>query len=131
MSDALKVLAGVLIAVILGLTLRQQGKDMALLLSILACCMVLVVCMVYIEPVIDFIETLQSISGAQNEIFQVLLKSVGIGLIGVIASLVCSDSGNAALAKAIQILTSAVVLGLSLPLMQALLDLVKQMLEEV
>lgn len=131
MSDALKVLAGVLIAVILGLTLRQQGKDMALLLSILACCMVLVVCMVYIEPVIDFIETLQSISGAQNEIFQVLLKSVGIGLIGEIASLVCSDSGNAALAKAIQILTSAVVLWLSLPLMQALLELVKQMLEEV
>lgn len=131
MSDALKVLAGVLIAVILGLTLRQQGKDMALLLSILACCMVLVVCMVYIEPVIDFIETLQSISGAQNEIFQILLKSVGIGLIGEIAALVCSDSGNAALAKAIQILTSAVVLWLSLPLMQALLDLVKQMLEEV
>lgn len=131
MSDALKVLAGVLIAVILGLTLRQQGKDMALLLSILACCMVLVVCVVYIEPVIDFIETLQSISGAQNEIFQILLKSVGIGLIGEIAALVCSDSGNAALAKAIQILTSAVVLWLSLPLMQALLDLVKQMLEEV
>lgn len=131
MSDALKVLAGVLIAVILGLTLRQQGKDMALLLSILACCMVLVVCMVYIEPVIDFIETLQSISGAQNEIFQILLKSVGIGLIGEVAALVCSDSGNAALAKAIQILTSAVVLWLSLPLMQALLDLVKQMLEEV
>ena len=131
MSDALKVLAGVLIAVILGLTLRQQGKDMALLLSILACCMVLVVCVVYIEPVVDFIETLQSISGAQNEIFQILLKSVGIGLIGEIAALVCSDSGNAALAKAIQILTSAVVLWLSLPLMQALLDLVKQMLEEV
>ena len=60
----------------------------------------------------------------------ILMKAVGIGLIAEIAALVCSDAGNASLAKAIGILSSAVMLWLSLPLLQGLLELVQNMLGE-
>jgi hypothetical protein len=52
-------------------------------------------------------------------------------LIGELAGLICSDAGNAALAKSIQILTTAVILWLSIPLFESLLDLVQAILGEL
>ena len=126
-----KIVAGALIAVILGLSLRQQGKDIALLLSIAACCMAIIAGAVYIRPVITFLENLQELAELQDTSFQILLKAVGIGLIGEIACLICGDSGNAALGKSIQILTTGVLLYLSLPLMNALLEMVQKILGEL
>ena len=131
MDTALKVILGALITVILGLTLRQQGKDIALLLSVAVCCMVIAVGVGYLTPVLDFVHQLQESTGTDPEFLRILLKSVGIGLVAELAALICKDAGNAALSKTIQILATAVILWLALPLMQSLLELVQKMLEEV
>ncbi len=126
-----QVLGGVLIAVVLALILHQQGKDMALILSIAMCCMVLIAAMAYLKPVIAFIRELQSIGKLDNDMVRIMLKAVGIGLTAEIASLICTDAGNGALGKTVQILASAVILWLGLPLMQALMDMIQQMMGEV
>lgn len=131
MDAVLKVVGGALIAVILGLTLRQQGKDIALLLSAAVCCMVVAVGVAYLTPVVDFVRQLQENTGTDPEFLRILLKSVGIGLLGEIAGLICADAGNAALGKTVQILTASVILWLSLPLMSTLLELVRKMMEDV
>ena len=131
MDAVLKVVGGALIAVILGLTLRQQGKDIALLLSAAVCCMVVAVGVAYLTPVVDFVRQLQENTGTDPEFLRILLKSVGIGILGEIAGLICADAGNAALGKTVQILTASVILWLSLPLMSTLLELVQKMMEEV
>ena len=48
---------------------------------------------------------------------------------GEIAALVCGDAGNAALSKAVQIATASAVLWLSVPLMEELLVLIREVLE--
>ncbi len=126
-----QVLGGVLIAVVLALVLHQQGKDMALILSIAMCCMVLIAAMAYLKPVIAFIRELQSIGRLDSDMVRIMLKAVGIGLTAEIASLICTDAGNGALGKTVQILASAVILWLGLPLMQALMDMIQQMMGEV
>lgn len=131
MDTVLKVIFGALIAVILGLMLRQQGKDIALLLSTAVCCMVIAVGISYLTPVVDFVRELQANTGMDPAFIRIILKSVGIGLVAEIAGLICTDAGNAALAKTIQILATAVILWLALPLMRALLELVRKMMEEV
>ena len=130
MDTVLKVIFGALIALILGLMLRQQGKDMALLLSIAVCCMVVAVMTSYLSPVVDFIHQLQDSAGTDPEFIAILLKSVGIGLVAEIAGLICSDAGNAAMGKTVQILATAVILWLSLPLMRSLLELIQRIMEE-
>lgn len=130
-GSAFKIIAGALMAVILGLSLRQQGKDIALLLSIVTCCMVVIAAVQYIKPIIAFLENLQELADLQDTSFQILLKAVGISLIAEIAGLVCSDSGNAALGKSIQIITTGVLLWLALPLMNALLEMVQKILGEL
>lgn len=131
MDTVLKAILGALIAVILGLALRQQGKDTALLISIAVCCMVIAVGISYLTPVVDFVRNLQENTGTDPDFLRILLKSVGIGLVAEVAGLICTDAGNAALAKTIQILATAVILWLALPLMSALLELVRKMMEEV
>lgn len=131
MDTVLKVFCAALITVILGLTLRQQGKDMALLLSIAVCCMVVAAGVAYFTPVVDFVRQLNGNTGTDPELMQILLKSVGIGLIAEIASLICTDAGNAALGKTINILATAVILWLALPLMQSLLELVLKTMEDI
>lgn len=131
MDAVLKVIFGALIAVILGLALRQQGKDSALLLSIAVCCMVVAVGFSYLAPVVDFVRQLHANTGIDPDFLRILLKSVGIGLVAEIAGLICTDAGNAALAKTIQILAAAVILWLALPLMNALLELIRKIMEGV
>jgi stage III sporulation protein AD len=130
-ATVFKIISGALVTVVLGLSLRQQGKDIALLLSIAACCMVVIAALDYLKPVVEFLENLQALTGVQENAFQILLKAVGIGLIAEIAGLICADSGNAALGKTIQILASGVLLWLALPLMNALLEIVQQILGEI
>ena len=131
MGAVLKVISGAVIAVILGLMLRQQGKDIALLLSMTVCCMVVAVGIFYLTPVVDFVHQLYANTGTDPDFLRIMLKSVGVGLVAEVASLICTDAGNAALGKTIQILATAVILWLALPLMNALLELVRKMLEDV
>lgn len=45
--------------------------------------------------------------------------------------MVCTDAGNASLGKAVQLLGTAVILWLSLPLFKALVELLQSILGEV
>lgn len=123
--------AAVLLAVILCLALGKQGKEAGLLLTLAVCCMVGVLALSYLRPVIELIDELQAVGQLDSGMLKIILKAVGIGLIGEIASLICSDAGNAALGKSLQLLSSAVILWLSIPLLTQLLELVQQILGEV
>lgn len=131
MAAFLQAVGGVLVAVILCAVLNRQGKDFTVLLSTAVCIMVLIAASAYLEPVMMLIETLIDTAQLDSDLFQTILKAVGIGLIGELASLICADSGNAALGKTVEILTAGVILWLSIPLMTALLELVQQMVGSV
>ena len=50
---------------------------------------------------------------------------------GEIAGLVCSDAGQASLAKAVSLLTAAVILWISLPLYSQILTLIEELLTSI
>ncbi|MBO5891761.1 MAG: hypothetical protein J6Q30_03510 [Oscillospiraceae bacterium] len=120
-----------LISVVLGLTLSKYGKDFSVVLILLVSCMVLAVMTAYLEPIIDFIGELLRLGEIQNDLLKPVIKATGIGIVAEIASLICGDSGNAALGKCIQILAATVILWISLPLMRSLLELMQRMLGNI
>lgn len=127
----LQVVGAVLVSVVVMLSLQAHGKDISLVLSILVCCMVLGVAAGYLQPVLSFIKSVQQLAGLDDAYLGIMLKAAGIGLIAHIAGLVCGDSGNSALGKAVQILASGAILWLSLPLMEGLIALLQSVLGEV
>ncbi len=131
MEQFIQAVAIVLIGVILWLFLSGHGKEYALLLSLGVCCLVSVVAIRFLQPVMELVVQLQDIGNLDSEWVSVLLKTVGIGLITELAALLCTDAGNASMGKTVQILGSATVLWLSVPLMNSLLALISQILGEI
>lgn len=119
---------GALIAVILYLCLGKQGKDLGLLLTLACCCLILIPAVHYLEPVMEFVGQLEDLGKLDRELVSVVLKAAGIGFLSEICGLICADAGNSALGKSLQLLGSGAILWLSLPLFQALLELLQEIL---
>ena len=131
MTSFLQVTGGVLVAVVLGLTLSKHSKDFSVTLILMVSCMVLAVMLSYLEPVMDFIRELVSLSEFQNDLLTPVIKATAIGVVAEIANMICADSGNAALGKSIQFFAVAVILWLSLPLLRLLVELLQRMLGNI
>lgn len=128
MDTFVKITAGVLISAVLGMILSNQKKELALLLSLAAVTMGLLASLGFLRPVIAFIKQLQRTAQLDMELFAILLKAVGITLLAELVGLICTDAGNVALGKVLQILASTVILWLSIPLFEQLLKLIENIL---
>ena len=123
MEQFYKITALALVTTVLTLVVRRQEKDFALLLTMAGCAMAGMVLFTFLEPVLDFLVTLQTLGDLSGDILLILLKAVGVGLVAEIAGMVCADGGNASLGKVIQLVGSAVILWLSLPIFQMLMEM--------
>ena len=126
-----KAAALALLAGILSLTLKNQNKEYALLLSIAACLMVTAITVTYLKPVFSFLKELETLGDLRGDMLAILMKSMGVALASEIASMLCTDAGNPSLAKAIQLLGGAVILYLSVPMFSALIDLIQKIVGEL
>lgn len=131
MDFFLKSAAAVLIAVVVSLILGKQNKDLSILLTIAVCSMILISAQTFLDPIIDFFKKLQQLGQLNTKLFGILLKAVGIGMIAEISGLICTDGGNSAMGKAMQLLATLVIIWISLPLFNELIDLIQRILEAV
>ena len=125
-----KATAGALITVVLGLALGKN-RDFSMMLSLAACTMISILALTYLEPILEFLRELESISQLQGDMLSILLKSAGIGLVAEIAAVICADAGNASLGKTLQFLGTGVILCLSLPILRTMLELIQKILGEL
>lgn len=123
-----KTCGGVLIGVMLLLASSHCGKDMSTALSVLVCVLVLVAAYSFLEPVVEFICKLESLGGLDGSLMKILMKATGVGLVGEVACMVCTDSGYSSLGKTVQFLGTCAILWVSLPIFSALLDLLLDIL---
>lgn len=128
MGTFFQAAAAVLVASVLALTLSKQDKEQATLLTIGVCCMVVIGAVSFLKPVLDLLAELEALGNLNSEMVRILLKVVGIGLVSEIASMICSDAGNGSMGKALQMLSSAVILWISIPVFQTLLELIQEIL---
>ncbi len=131
MDIFLKAAAGILVTVVIGLILSKQGNDFSTVLIILVCSMVVAVAIHYFQQIIDFIHTLEAKGNLNGELIKTMFKTVGIALLSEIISMICADSGNSALGKALQILSTAVILWLCIPMFTELIELAESILGAV
>lgn len=130
MDTMIKASAGVLVATVICLLLNKTGKEYALLVSIAICCLLTFSTLSFIEPVFSFLERISQIGNISNTTVKILFKALGVSLLAEFTALLCSDAGNSAMARLIQILASAVILWLSVPLFENLIDLISGILEK-
>lgn len=124
----MKAAAIVLVAVILSLVLSKNGKEFQITLTLGACCVVLLTVCSFLNPILNLVESLITVGEIDRDMIQILLKATGISLLTEYMVLICQDAGNSALGKSLQVLSSAVILWLSLPLIHSLIDIITNIL---
>lgn len=129
MEGFFQAAGAVVILVILCLLVSSRDKSFGSLLVMGGCAMVLMLGISYLSPVVSFLQDLQSLGNLQPELVKILMKVTGIGILTEITVLLCADSGNSSLGQSLRILSTGVILWLSLPIFQAMLDLVQSILE--
>ena len=131
MDICLKIMGGILIAVILRLLLIKQGSEISLLLCLAVCSMVVVSTFAYLSPVLDFVRRLMQLSNINSEVMEILLKTVGIGLLSQVVCLICEDAGNKSLGKLSTITATILILSISIPILEKMLELLEIVLGEI
>ena len=122
-----KVTAAALVTSVLTVMLSKQQKDFSQVLSMAVCAMGFGILAAFLQPVLSFLRQLQQLGDLNGD----LLKAVGIGLVSEVASMACTDAGNASLGKMLQMLCAAAILWMSLPMFQLLVELITKILGEV
>ena len=123
-----KCASAALICIILSITLEKWDRNFSLLISITMCCIIGIFILSFMAPVMELIRELSMLSNISSKTLEILLKTIGIGFIGEIVSLICSDAGNSSISKIFHFLTQCVILWLSMPLIHQFVDLLKQIL---
>ena len=125
----LKTIGAILVAVILILVLEKQAS--ALLLTIAVCAMAAGVAVSYLSDVKDLLLELNSLADLQDGLLEILLKCTGIATVSELVGFLCQDAGIDSLKKTVQFLGNSVILFLSVPVFQALLTILKDILSEI
>lgn len=128
MAEFWKASAIIMLTIVLGVTLGKTEKDFAVVLSILACCAVMVIAIGYLESVMGFLWKLGSSFRWENPFLESLLKISGVALVTELVGLISSDAGNQSLGKAMQILGDCVILFLSLPMFEGFFATIRDMM---
>lgn len=118
----------VLITTVLVITLEKQEKDIAVLLSMVVCIILVITAGSLLDPIISFLQRLEKIGSFQSGILKLFLKIAGIGVIYEITGAILSDSRNGSLAKGLQLITVVIILNASIPVLETFLDLLQQIL---
>ena len=126
-----KTAAAVLLALVLVPALEKTEKDFSVLLPMAVCAMAAMAAISYLKPVLDLLWQLRDLGDLAGQTLEILLKAVGIGVVAEIAGMICRDAGNGSMGKTMQILASAVILYLSIPLLKGFLSLIQEILGQV
>lgn len=131
MDLLLKVVSCGIVTLILSLVLPADRKDIKAVLGVVACCIIATSALAYIQPIVELVERVKTASHLNTEMIGILWKAVGIGVLTEIAGSICKDFGNGTLEKMMQLVGSAAVLWLTIPLFQEFMKLIEEVLERM
>lgn len=127
--EIVQVAALAMVSVCLILAIKNQRPEIAILLSIAAGTALLTICIPKIKDLLDGVDQISKMGAVNSETIGLLLKVVGIVYVTEFAARVCKDAQEESIALKVQIAGKVVILGIALPLMLDILNMIAGILE--
>ena len=122
MDILLKCAAAAIAAAVIGLVLKKNNPEMALLLALVTAALLLFEVFAAAKDVFGFVQGLIDATGIYDGIVAVVLKTVAISVITGFVSDLCKDSGQAALSSACETVGAMTAMYTALPLFEIVLE---------
>ena len=120
--EIFKVIGFSIFAVIMIIVLKQQKPEMALILTIATCVLIMIYSISKMSIIVEMLNTLVEKSGMNKEFLSIILKVTGIAYMVEFGKNICTDAGQSAVATKLEIAGKVIILTLSLPLISALVN---------
>lgn len=116
-------------AAIFGALVKKSGSEYAVLLAVGASVLILLAVLEQAGPLVSQIENLSGAGVFQGDCLNVMLKAVGIALAGQLASSVCKDADEEALACTVDLAAKVAILASALPLLLRLFEYLEEIVK--
>lgn len=116
-------------AVIFGALVKKSNGEYAVLMAAAAAVLILLSALEQLGPLISQIGDLADSGVFQGDYLAVMLKAVGIAVVGQLASHVCRDAGESALSYAVELAAKTAILAASLPLLLRIFTYLEEILK--
>lgn len=107
---------------------KKQVPDMALLVAICGVVLILALAMTAFRPIRELMDTLADRAGLSAAVLSPVVRTVGVAILTRITAELCRDAGEGGLASAVEIAGGACALLVCLPLFEAVLGLILDLL---
>lgn len=126
--DIIKIIGIAFIAVIIIVILKQYRPEFAIYASILAGILILTVVSDTLSGIVDMIKSISNKTNINSEFLMILIKITGIAILTEFAVSVCKDAGESAIASKVDIGGKILIISLSIPIINALIDTIVKIL---
>lgn len=122
-----QVVATAVAGAICAAVIKKQVPDLALVVTLCVVALIMGTAMVVLEPVRTLLDTLGEQSGLSAAVLAPVIKTVGIALLTRVCAELCRDANESGIAAAVEIAGGGCALLVCLPLFQAVLDLILEL----
>ncbi len=128
MSEAVKIAAAAVAAALCAVVVRRQSPEIALVLGVGGCALVVLYCSGALKSVMELADKLAQAGGLSPQVIEPVMKTAGIAIVSRLAADFCKDAQEGGLASAVELAGTALALAAALPLVSMVLDLLVQLL---
>jgi len=126
--DIVKIIGVGFIAVIIIIILKQYKPEFAVYVSIATGVIILLMLVGQISGILDLLRDISSKTSINYGFIKILIKITGIAILTEFAVSICKDSGESAIASKVDIGGKVIIVALSMPIVQSLLETVIRIL---
>ena len=126
--EIIKIIGVGLVALIFIIVIKQYKAEFAIYISLIAGALILLLVMDKFAGIIELLKALASKASVNNEFLLILLKITGIAFLTEFAVSICKDSGESSIASKIDLGGKVIIIGMSIPIISALLELIIKIL---
>ena len=124
----LKIISIGLITVVAGLVVKQIKPEFAIFITLTGGFLILFEIVGIISNVVDVFLNLSENSGIDKSIFQIVLKIIGVGYLTEFTANLCIDAGMNSIADKVLLGGKVIILMISLPIINTLIEIITHLL---
>lgn len=128
METVTQVAALAVISAICAAVVKRQLPDMALVLTLGGVTLILVLALVAFHPIRELLDVLADRAGLSPAVLAPVIKTVGVALLTRVSAELCRDAKENGLASAVEIAGGACALLVCLPLFEAVVQMILDLL---
>jgi len=128
MEELIRIAAVCLIGALLTVFLKKDSPEIGLMLALAVCAVVLIAMTRSIGEILDVLYQMIAWSGVGTEVFEPLVKIVGIALVCRVSSELCRDAGQGAMASLLEMGGAFGAIWIAVPLFRAVWEVLRSMI---